>query len=276
MTTTLLEKFNADDDWRQARRKVLYKEVVCLFKRCSVDLLSFHDVQSGLHLHQKLDRGVQMIPLENIRGSVGRYGDFDAAFMPRKDHLRERWETVDKVVQQGKAPPIEVYQVGDVYFVVDGNHRVSVSRQRGLEFIEAHVTEFITPFKSEVEADINEMLIEAERSAFMEIVGEENAKVVDDMVFTCTGCYEEITTQVETYIQQKDFMTGTQYTFPQAFPLWYGEVYEPSVKAIRKNNLLSPFPGRTEGDLFVWSFQNNRAIEAMEGGEDETLAEQQA
>lgn len=270
----LIEKFNADGDWQNARRKVLYKEVVCLFKRCSVDLLSFHDVQSGLHLHQKFDRGVQMIPLEKIRGSVGRYADFDAAFMPRKDHMRERWENVDMVVQQGKAPPIEVYQVGAVYFVVDGNHRVSVSRQRGLEFIEAHVVEFMTPIKWEAEVNIDEMLISEERSAFLEMAGEENAKVVKDMVFTCTGSYEEISTQVETYIQQKEFMTGTLYTFSQAFSMWYGEVYEPSVKAIRANNLLSPFPGRTEGDLFVWSFQNNRAIEAMEGGEDKTMAEQ--
>ena len=77
-----LSMYDAEEDWNWARRKVLYQEVVCFFKQCSVDLLSFEDVRSGLHLVQKTDRGLQEIPLDRIRGSVGRYNDFTSAFLP--------------------------------------------------------------------------------------------------------------------------------------------------------------------------------------------------
>jgi uncharacterized ParB-like nuclease family protein len=143
--TDALSKFDAGEDWNRARRKILYQEVVRFFKQCSVDLLSFEEVRSGLHLGQKFDRGLQEIPLDRIRGSVGRYDDFTSAFLPRKRHnMRQRWERVDVAMRAGRTPPIEVYQVGESYFVLDGNHRVSVARQLGLETIEAYVCEFPT------------------------------------------------------------------------------------------------------------------------------------
>jgi hypothetical protein len=81
---------DAEEDWKRARRKVLYQEVVCFFKQCSVDLLSFEEVRTRLHLRQTIDRGLQDIPLDRIRGSVGRYDDFASAFIPRRRHMRER------------------------------------------------------------------------------------------------------------------------------------------------------------------------------------------
>ena len=266
---TALDRIYAEEDWYKAHRKVLYKEVVCLIKRCSVDLLSFQDVRSSLRLHQKLYRGLQTIPVDQIRGSVGRFSDFDAAFMPRKNHMRERWENVDQAMRQGKTPPIDVYQVGEIYFVVDGNHRVSVSRQRGHKTIEAYVTEFQTPFKPSADADLDEILIKAEQVAFREKAGEANAEAASAMVFTCSGCYEDISEQIETYRQQKQILQDKpSYTFEQAFPDWREEVYDPAIEAIRENGLVSQFPDRTEADLFIWSWQNNQAIEALEADDE--------
>ena len=166
-------------------------------------------------------------------------------------------------MSEGKTPPIEVYQVGEIYFVVDGNHRVSVSRQRGYETIEAYVTEFQTLAKPRADEGIDEILIEAEQSAFQAKVGAANAETASGMMFTCSGCYEDITEQVETYRQQKEFLLAAPYSFEQAFPDWYEEVYAPAVEAIRDNDLADQFPDRTEADLFIWSFQNNQAIEAL-------------
>ncbi len=173
---TTIDEFNANEDWRHARRKLLYQEVVCLVKKCSVDLLSFEDVRHRLHLQQRIYHGYQEIPVQQIRGSVGRFDDFSSAFLPRKNHMRARWEGVDVAMLEGKTPPIEAYQVGDAYFVVDGNHRVSVARQRGLETIEAYVTEFPTPAGLSAEADIDEVLIKAEQTAFLEKAGRANAE----------------------------------------------------------------------------------------------------
>jgi hypothetical protein len=261
---TVLDKLESEEDWHNARRKVLYQEVVCLIKRCSVDLLSFEDVRSDLHLRQRFDRGLQEIPVDKIQGSVGRFDDFTSAFLPRKDHLRERWQGVDQVMKQGKTPPIEVYQVDDIYFVVDGNHRVSVARQHGYETLEAYVTEFQTPFKPSGEAEVEEMLIQSEQAAFQEKAGAANAEVADSMIFTCSGCYQDITQQVEVYRREKEFLKGEPYSFEQAFPDWCDEVYLPSIAAIRDHNLVSRFPERTEADLFIWAWQNNRVIEDLE------------
>jgi hypothetical protein len=260
---------NSEEDWRNARRRVLYKEVVCLIKRCSVNLISFKDVQDDLHLHQKLYRGLQKIPLEKIQGSVGRFDDFDSAFMPRKDHMRERWESVDQAMMQGKTPPIEVYQVDDIYFVVDGNHRVSISRQHGYETIKAYVTEFQTPFNHGRVADIDEVLIQSEQNAFLEEAGAANAEAAGALLFTCSGCYEDITEQVETYRRQKEVLQDRPYSFEEAFPDWSAEVYDPAVAAIREHDLVTQFPERTEADLFIWTWQNNQVIEELEGDADE-------
>ena len=258
------DRLYAEEDWRNARRKVLYQEVVCLIKRCSVDLLSFEDVRSGLHLQQRVPRGLQEIQLDQIHGSVGRFDDFTAAYLPRKEHMRERWQGVDQAMMEGKTPPIEVYQVGEIYFVVDGNHRVSVARQRDHETIEAYVSEFQTPFKPSAEAGIDEILIEAEQAAFLEKSGETNAKEAGSMVFTCAGCYEDVSSQVETYRLQKEEVDGAPYSFEQAFPDWCEEVYSPAMVAIRENDLAAQFPERTEADLFIWAWQNNQAIEEVE------------
>jgi len=261
---TTFEELDANEDWRHARRKLLYQEVVCLVKRCSVDLLSFEDVRKSLHLQQRIYRGFQEIPLEQIRGSVGRFDDFSSAFLPRKDHMRVRWEGVDVAMVEGKTPPIEVYQVDQAYFVVDGNHRVSVARQRGLETIEAYVTEFPTQAGLSGEADIDEVLIKSEQTAFLEKSGEKNAETTAAMVFTCSGCYDDVTEQVEIYRQGAQAMGETSMTFEQAFSSWHDEVYEPAIEAIRHNDLIAQFPDRTEADLYIWAWQNNKVLEDLD------------
>ena len=78
-----------------------------------------------------------------IVGSVGRCGSFDAGFLPVCSCSRERWKRVYGAFLEGKVlPPVELYKLGGVYFVVDGNHRVSVARYRGAAAVDAFVTEF--------------------------------------------------------------------------------------------------------------------------------------
>jgi hypothetical protein len=255
----------AEEDWKNARRKVIYQKVVCAVTHCSVDMRSFEDVRNRLHLNEERYRGLEEIPLDRIRGSVGRYDDFTSTFLPRKGHMRERWQRVDKLVMEGKTPPIEVYQVDQSYFVIDGNHRVSTARQHGLKTIQAHVTEFQGPFPVDSEADIDTPLIEAERASFTEKVGESEAKSADEIVFTCAGCYRDLAGQVETYREGMTIAEGRPVSYEQAFSAWHGEVYSAAVEAIRQDDLLNLFPDRTEADLFIWAWQNSSVLEAEEG-----------
>jgi hypothetical protein len=265
MNENVLDRFEAEDDWRRARRKLLYEEVVCLIKKCSVDLLSFEEVRKKLRLRQRLYRGLQEIPLDQIRGSVGRFDDFSAAFLPRSKQLRQRWMRVDVAMQEGKTPPIEVYQIGQNYFVLDGNHRVSVARQRGLGTIESYVWEFVGPSAHAAEADIDRALIGAEQAAFLDSVGEANADRARTIVLTCPGCYDDLANQIEVYRQGVQEARQGPYSFDQAFSDWFDETYAPTVEAIRQNGLVFQFPDRTEADLFVWARQNGLALEELEG-----------
>jgi hypothetical protein len=140
-----LLRYQSQEDWERAHKGVMVQKVVCAIKNCPVDLIPFEEVRSRLHLSQKIYRGLQNIELSHIRGSVGRYTDFTSTFLPRRWHMRERWERVKLLAQNRGLPPIKVYQVGDVYFVEDGNHRVSVAMQDGQKTIEAYVWEFINP-----------------------------------------------------------------------------------------------------------------------------------
>jgi len=260
----VLARLDAEQDWRDARRKLLYQKVICVFKVCSINLLAFEKIRSTLHLSQKHYLGLQEIPLEMIRGSVGRYDDFSSAFLPRKEHDEDRWRKVNEAMQAGKTPPIDVYQVGEVYFVADGNHRVSVARQRGLENIEAYVTEFPISFDLKPEDDLDDILLTAEQSNFLKLAGEENAELANSIQFTCIDCYQAITEHINIYSQQLYEANGRELSFSQVFPLWYEEVYMPVVRAIRKIGVMEQFPDRTEPDLYLWCWQNSQVIEEME------------
>jgi hypothetical protein len=165
---------------------------------------------------------------------------------------------------QGKTPPIDLYQVGQVYFVLDGNHRVSVARQRGHAAIEAYVWEFPTPVEFTADADVDELLIEAEQAAFLDRAGKDNALTAGSIRFTCPGCYKDVSQQVEQYRHDAQKAAKEPVTFEHVFSNWYEEAYMPAIEAIRQNELLSKFPNRTEADLFIWSWQNSSAIEKLE------------
>ena len=89
--------------------------------------------------------GRRMVRVEQIVGSVGRSSEFDRVFLPTKASVGERWKRIDRAFHRGEElPPMSLYKIGDSYFVTDGNHRVSVARYHGVEWIDAEVTEFHT------------------------------------------------------------------------------------------------------------------------------------
>lgn len=255
---------HAEQDWSIARRKLLYEKVVCRFKTRTVDLLSFENVRSTLNIHQSFERGLHTIPISNIQGSVGRLDDFSSRFLPLKESGKERWIGVDIAVTTGKTAPIDVYQVGQVYYVLDGNHRVSVARLHGFETIEAYVTEFPLPADFIAGDGMDKHLIKSERTRFLDQIGEENLELARQIRFTCPGCFRDISRQIHLYQQTFREQYSTELSFGEAFLYWHDDAYWPLVKAIQKNNLLDHFSNRTEGDLYIWSWRNSRQIEALE------------
>ena len=104
-------------------------------------LLSLSEVQKNCTLGARRHAGLRTVPVEKIRGSEGRCNDFDCDFNPLQTHTADRWKSVARARNQGKGlPPVDLVQVGECYFVRDGNHRVSVAHALGQQDIEAEVT----------------------------------------------------------------------------------------------------------------------------------------
>src|SRR5215216_3315850 len=134
------EQVNSDFD--RARHKAFVNDILSILGRRSNELIPFHEVRSRLHPEQESYSGLRPVPVRKIVGSMDRFRDFDREFLPRQSHTAARWKNVDRAYYDATPlPAIQVYKVGDVYFVKDGNHRVSVAREKGQEFIEAEVIE---------------------------------------------------------------------------------------------------------------------------------------
>jgi hypothetical protein len=106
-------------------------------------LPAFDEARRSLEADNRVYLGRRVVELSKIVGSVGRHRQFDSGFMPLKAGLAEKWKRVDRAFHRGvELPPVRLYKLGGAYFVEDGNHRVSVARYQGVEWIEAEVTEF--------------------------------------------------------------------------------------------------------------------------------------
>src|SRR5437016_8803027 len=142
----MLARSTAHADFQRARRKAFWRQLGSWLVRADNALLAFEEVRKQLRVQAQREGGMREVPIDQIVGSVGRYRDFDRAFLPRQLRTRDRWESIDLAHLEGvELPPIELYKIGETYFVKDGNHRVSVARERGQSFIDAHVIEVTAP-----------------------------------------------------------------------------------------------------------------------------------
>lgn len=129
-------------DFSSARRRHFWRKLKRRFGHQCNELVRSEQVLQKGEARSRRDLGLQRVSLERIVGSSGRAHEFDLSFLPRTDHLRERWNrAARKVLHGSRSTPVLLFKVQNVYFVEDGNHRVSVARAEGQKEIEAHVIE---------------------------------------------------------------------------------------------------------------------------------------
>lgn len=125
----------------RAVRTYQRKAVIAALTGRSRRLLALADVQAHVTIMHRYERGAQTVPLNVIRGSVDKTGDFDRDFYPAHERSEMRWVQVATAFVRGlDLPPVELVQVGSDYFVVDGHHRISVARVLNYTHIDAVVT----------------------------------------------------------------------------------------------------------------------------------------
>jgi nucleotide-binding universal stress UspA family protein len=248
-------------DFSHARGRADREEYWARLTGKSADLLSYDDVCQKLKAKGIIWHGLQDIPLDAIVGSVGRWTDFTRSFLPRQDSDQQRWMRVKTAMTHtGGLPPIEVYQIGQVYFVLDGNHRVSVARELGATHIEAYVTEVQTrvPLSADVQSD--ELIIKAEYADFLERIHLDELRPSADLSVTAPGQYRILEEQVETHWQLMSTVQEHEIQYQETIGSWYDEVYLPVVQTIRQQGILRDFPSRTETDLYVWLSKHRLAL----------------
>src|SRR5271157_3809335 len=130
------------EDFERARFRADLEQVIARLTGKPIDLLAYEDVRQKLRAEPTGRRELKDIPIAAVVGSAGRRADFTRGFLPRRDSDADRWTHIqNKMLEMAGLPPIEAYQIGDAYFVLDGNHRLSVARQLGADHIEAWVRE---------------------------------------------------------------------------------------------------------------------------------------
>jgi nucleotide-binding universal stress UspA family protein len=256
------KSFAAIQDFRRARRQAVLREIMARLTGQSIGLLSYEQVRQMLKATGSSARGLRDIPLDAIVGSVGRYNDFTRDFLPLQDETENRWARVEMAAySQGGVPPIEVYQLGDVYFVEDGNHRVSVARQLGATHIQAYVTQVKTrvPLTPNVKPD--DLIVKAEYVGFLEDTRLDELRPGSDLSVTVPGQYRKLREHIEVHRYFMGMNEKREISLEEAAVQWYDHIYLPVVQVIRDRGILQGFPGRTETDLYLWVSEHRAALE---------------
>jgi hypothetical protein len=264
---------SANQDFRRARSRATLEEIMARLTGKSAELLCYEDVRQNLGATAPSSRGRQDIPLDAIVGSVGRCADFTRSFLPLKDSDRARWAKVELATTDLRGlPPIEAYQIDQVYFVVDGNHRVSTARQLGAAYIQAYVTEVHTKLPLSPDDQPDDLIVKAEYVEFLDHTHLDEFRPDADMSVSVPGQYRELEEHIAVHRTLMAVEEKREIPHEAAVAHWYDTVYWPVVQIIREKGILRDFPGRTETDLYLWIARHGAELAQRLDGEIRTEA----
>jgi nucleotide-binding universal stress UspA family protein len=256
------------DDYRKARRGAAVQELLARLAGNTegTELHSYEEVRQQLQAIEKSTEYLEEIPLDAIVGSVGRHHDFTRKFLPKSSINEDRWARV-MATSQGLSglPPIEVYRISDVYFVRDGNHRVSVARQMGNTAIQAYVTNVETKVALTPDFTPDELIIKSEQVKFLEKTKLDRIRPSADLSTTSAGGYPTLLQHIEVHRYYLGLEKQQEIPYEEAAAHWYKDVFLPVVNIIRKRNLLRDFPDRTATDLYLWAADHRSSLEQQVG-----------
>ena len=245
-----------ESDFSRARNKAFINELQHFLNPDETKMISFNQIRAILKPQNQTYIGMKTIPISKIVGSEGRYKDFDNQFLPRNSFLKERWEHVDEaVIKDIILPPIHVYELGGLYFVRDGNHRVSVAKSKGVEFIDADIISLQTEIKLSPVRSLQGMIKQIISWEKKNFYFETSFGDITDywcLDFTSPGQYDIIYQHILTH---KYFINQNQteeISMEEALTSWFNSVYMPVIKTIEKYRITKYVKGTTESDLYVW------------------------
>ncbi len=253
-------------DFSRARLKAFLNRVRSSVSGRPSELLSYEEVKSSLHIGGPIYRGVQTVRVDDIVGSLNRYHEFDRAFLPVEDRVASRWQNIDRAFYKDIGlPPVLLYKVGQIYFVVDGHHRVSVAREQGQEFIEADVRECSTKVNITSDLKAEDLVILGEKVDFLDRTRLDQLRPQARVRLTITGGFDRMIEHIAVHRYFMGLDLRRDISEEEAVAHWYDNVYLPIIKVVRASKILKEFPGRTEADLYVWVLDHQQYLASAAG-----------
>jgi hypothetical protein len=247
-------------EFQSAHSRVAIEAMLAQLRGQPTDLLPFEQVRQKLRLCSRAYRGIWDVPLDQIIGSVDRYHEFTRTFLPRRYKMRDRWARVDYLAATKGLPPVELYKVGDCYFVIDGHHRISVARHAGARSIEAHVREYQTSVPLGPGTTCEDLLIKAEYREFLDHTQLDKSRPEQRIEFTVPGGYRDLEHRIALYQVALGQIDGEPFSYERAATYWYDMIYTAVVQIIQQQDMLKDFANRTEADLFVWVVSHQQEL----------------
>jgi hypothetical protein len=260
------EKVKAD--FSHARFLAHVRDLVTRIWKQPNELLSFEEVRRAVHANSQHYAGLQTVEVNKIIGTTGRYQDFDRAFLPKQDYTADRWQSIDRAYYQAiELPPVSLYKVGDVYFVRDGHHRVSVARQQGVQYIDAEVIESESRVPVTPDLRPEDLVIKGEYADFLEETKLDRLRPDQKIEFSTPGGYRTLLEHIAVHRYFLGQESGREVSQEEAVTSWYDNLYLPVVEVIRLQNVLADFPNRTEVDLYLWIMDHLYYLREQYGSE---------
>jgi hypothetical protein len=239
------------DEFLRVRRRQALARLVQRLRRAPDDvnvILPLDEVLDALGRRGERRLGLQTIRLDTIVGTVDSSRDYDRRFRPTSGRVRERWERLALAQRRGESiPPIEVYRVGDLHFVQDGHHRVSIAMAEGAKTIDAYVTEVHTQLPATGIRGRRDLVFKGYERIFRERVPL-SAVAMAKIIVTDPWSYAELGEAVEAWGYRRMQDTGQFSDRAETARHWYAEEYQPVVRMLRAADLIGT---RTEAEAYL-------------------------
>lgn len=248
-------------DFQRARFKAFMNRVWSTLSGQPTTLLSYDDIKEKLRIGGPIYRGVKTVRVDQIAGSLNRYHEFDRVFLPASDKLAARWQSVNRAFyQEISLPPVVLYKVGQVYFVVDGHHRVSVAREQGQIYIEAEVRECATRVNITADIQPEDLVILENKVNFLERTSLDSLKPDANIKLTIPDGFDRMLEHIAVHRYFMGLDWKRDISEEEAIVHWYDTVYMPVINVIRDTDILKEFPTKTESDLYLWVLDHQQYL----------------
>ncbi len=251
------------DDFHRLRGKAAFDRFWAGIRGESLDLLPYDEVSSKLRAVSQTNIGLKQVPLKNIVGSVNRTSDFDRNFRPLSDDDGSRWANVKAAMTSPLTPgvpPVSLYKIGEAYFVMDGNHRISIAKQMGLDSIEAYVTEVRSKVPLSSSFTLEELAEKAALADFLEDTHLDRILPGIDLSLKRIENYPLLKEHINVHQYYMGIDQNREVSFDDAALDWYDHVYTPVVRIIEDSELHYEFPEFTITDLYLWVLDKQQAL----------------